>query len=190
MDRGPIRYARSGDVNIAYQVIGEGPFDLVLIHGFFSHLELDWEHPALAHIIERLVLVRAADPVRQARHRPLRPVRRHARLRGADGRRSRRDGRGRSEQAALFGYSEGGPMSRALRRDVPGANACARPLRHVRETPANGRRLSLGADVGGARRERPKSSSEHWGERFDLEAMAPNAADDLIEWAGSEAGPR
>jgi pimeloyl-ACP methyl ester carboxylesterase len=34
----PIRYAKSGDVNIAYQVTGDGPFDLVLVHGFFSHL--------------------------------------------------------------------------------------------------------------------------------------------------------
>ena len=51
---GPIRYARSGDVNIAYQVVGEGPFDLVLVHGFFSHLELDWEHPDMARFFERL----------------------------------------------------------------------------------------------------------------------------------------
>ena len=43
----PIRYARSGDVNIAYQVTGDGPFDLVLVQGFFSHLEIDWEHPEL-----------------------------------------------------------------------------------------------------------------------------------------------
>ena len=35
----PIRYARSGDVNIAYQVTGDGPFDLVLVKGFFSHLD-------------------------------------------------------------------------------------------------------------------------------------------------------
>ena len=41
----PIRYARSGDVNIAYQVTGDGPFDLVLVHGFVSHLEIDWEQP-------------------------------------------------------------------------------------------------------------------------------------------------
>ena len=40
----PIRYARSGDVNIAYQVTGDGPFDLVLVPGFFSHLEIHWEN--------------------------------------------------------------------------------------------------------------------------------------------------
>ena len=39
------RYAKSGGVNIAYQVTGEGPLDLVLVAGFVSHLELDWEEP-------------------------------------------------------------------------------------------------------------------------------------------------
>ena len=50
----PIRYARSGDVSIAYQVTGDGPLDLVLVPGFFSHLEIDWEHPGSARIFERL----------------------------------------------------------------------------------------------------------------------------------------
>ena len=44
----PIRYARSGDVNIAYQVTGDGPFDLVLVPGFFSHLEIAREHAGYA----------------------------------------------------------------------------------------------------------------------------------------------
>jgi hypothetical protein len=34
-----VRYARNGDVNIAYQVLGDGPLDLVLVPGFISHLE-------------------------------------------------------------------------------------------------------------------------------------------------------
>ena len=50
----PIAYARSGDVNIAYDVMGDGPLDLVVIHGFFSHLEIDLELPAFAHFHERL----------------------------------------------------------------------------------------------------------------------------------------
>jgi hypothetical protein len=50
----PIRYAKSGDVNVAYQVTGGGPFDLVLVPGFFSHLEIDWEHPGHARLLERL----------------------------------------------------------------------------------------------------------------------------------------
>jgi hypothetical protein len=40
-----VRYAKSGDVSIAYQVTGDGPFDLVLVSGFISHLEIDWQEP-------------------------------------------------------------------------------------------------------------------------------------------------
>jgi class 3 adenylate cyclase/pimeloyl-ACP methyl ester carboxylesterase len=42
------RYARSGDVSIAYQVLGDGPFDLVRIPPFVSHVELAWQIPSLA----------------------------------------------------------------------------------------------------------------------------------------------
>ena len=48
------QYARSGDVHIAYQVIGEGPFDLVYIPGWVSHVELAWEEPDLARFLGRL----------------------------------------------------------------------------------------------------------------------------------------
>lgn len=48
------RYADSDGVSIAYQVVGRGPVDLVMIPGFGSHLELAWEHPRLAHFYHRL----------------------------------------------------------------------------------------------------------------------------------------
>jgi pimeloyl-ACP methyl ester carboxylesterase/DNA-binding CsgD family transcriptional regulator/transcriptional regulator with XRE-family HTH domain len=48
------RYARSGDVSIAYQVVGDGPVDLVLGLGFVSHLEYAWEEPGFAHYLRRL----------------------------------------------------------------------------------------------------------------------------------------
>jgi len=35
-------YARSGDVSVAYQVMGDGPFDLVFVPGSVSHVELGW----------------------------------------------------------------------------------------------------------------------------------------------------
>src|SRR5437763_16822330 len=50
----PIHYAQSGDVNIAYQVTGDGPFDLVLVPAFYSHLDNVWAHPASAHLLQRL----------------------------------------------------------------------------------------------------------------------------------------
>ena len=48
------RYARSGDVHIAYQVTGDGPFDLVGVPGFASNVELAWEQPAFARWNRRL----------------------------------------------------------------------------------------------------------------------------------------
>jgi len=41
-------------VHIAYQVVGEGPIDLVLITGLFSHIEHQWEEPSFARFLERL----------------------------------------------------------------------------------------------------------------------------------------
>ncbi len=48
------RYAHSGDVNIAYQVMGEGPLDLVMVPGWVSHLEYAWEEPQAARFFQRL----------------------------------------------------------------------------------------------------------------------------------------
>jgi len=48
------RYARSGPYNIAYQVVGDGPFDLLWIPGFVSNIELAWEEPLLARYLTRL----------------------------------------------------------------------------------------------------------------------------------------
>jgi pimeloyl-ACP methyl ester carboxylesterase len=48
------RYTKSGDYNIAYQVIGEGELDLLYIPGFVSNVELAWEEPLLARFLDRL----------------------------------------------------------------------------------------------------------------------------------------
>src|SRR5215467_15143701 len=48
------KYAKSGDVYIAYQVVGDGPRDLVFIPPFVSHVELYWEEPALVRFLSRL----------------------------------------------------------------------------------------------------------------------------------------
>jgi len=52
--KGPIRYARSGDVHIAYRIFGDGPRDIVLIPGTISHVELLWELPSNEHLLKRL----------------------------------------------------------------------------------------------------------------------------------------
>lgn len=48
------RYAKRGDIHIAYQVTGSGPLDLVLVSVWFSHLEARWEIPGFAHLLHRL----------------------------------------------------------------------------------------------------------------------------------------
>lgn len=47
-------YARSGDVNIAYQVLGDGPLDLIFVMGWISHLEYFWTEPSMARFLRRL----------------------------------------------------------------------------------------------------------------------------------------
>ena len=105
------RYARSGEVNVAYQVIGEGPIDLVCAPAFVSHVELMWEHPTVARFYERLASFSrlivfdkrgtgASDPVSTV---PTLEDR-------MDDVRAVMDAAG-SEQAALFGASEGGTLA-------------------------------------------------------------------------------
>jgi pimeloyl-ACP methyl ester carboxylesterase/DNA-binding CsgD family transcriptional regulator len=48
------RYAKSGNVRIAYQVVGNGPIDLVFVPGFISNLEVHWEDPGYSHLLQRL----------------------------------------------------------------------------------------------------------------------------------------
>jgi class 3 adenylate cyclase len=54
MERSDIRYTRSGDVAIAYQLIGDGPADLVFVTGFVSNLAWAWEHPKIIEFYERM----------------------------------------------------------------------------------------------------------------------------------------
>jgi class 3 adenylate cyclase/alpha-beta hydrolase superfamily lysophospholipase len=104
------KYAKSGGVNIAYQVTGEGPFDLVLVPGWVSHVENAWEEPSFARFLHRLksfcrliLLDRRgtglSDPVAKL---PTLEQR-------MDDVRAVMDAAG-SKKAALFGISEGGPM--------------------------------------------------------------------------------
>jgi pimeloyl-ACP methyl ester carboxylesterase len=54
MERLETRYAKSGKVNIAYQVVGDGPFDLIWVPGWISNVEESWEVPEYAHFLRRL----------------------------------------------------------------------------------------------------------------------------------------
>jgi pimeloyl-ACP methyl ester carboxylesterase len=176
-----IRYARSGEVNIAYEVSGDGPFDLVFIPGFFSHLEIDREHPANAHLLERL----------EAFSRVIRFDKRGTGLsdRGVglpdfetrmDDIRAVMDAAA-SESAALFGYSEGGPMSVLFAASFPlrtralvlyGTYAKrSHPDDDYPWAPTWEERVAVAAEL-----------ERHWGENVDVANMAPSADDELVAW--------
>jgi len=106
------RYTRSGDINIAYQVFGNGPRDLVYVPGWISNIELMWDEPVLASILRRLATFSRvilfdkrgtgmSDPVPESRMPGL-----EERM---DDVRAVMDAVG-SEKATLMGHSEGGNM--------------------------------------------------------------------------------
>jgi len=120
MDVPETRYAQSGNVSVAYQVVGDGPFDLVYAPAFVSHVELAWEIPSLAAYFRRLAsfsrLIRfdkrgtgmsdrvGSLPTLETRMDDLRAV---------------MDAAG-SERAAIIGVSEGGPMAILFAATYPG----------------------------------------------------------------------
>jgi class 3 adenylate cyclase len=117
----PTRYAKSGGVNIAYQVVGDGPVDLVYVPGWVSHVELAWELPDLERGFERLASFSRlilfdkrgtgmSDPV-PAHELPTLEQR-------MDDVRAVMDAVG-SERAAIFGASEGGNMSMLFAATYP-----------------------------------------------------------------------
>jgi class 3 adenylate cyclase len=105
-----VRYARSGDVHIAYRVFGDGPRDVVLVPGTLSHAELFWEFPVNQYLLKRFtpfarVIVfdkrgqglsdRVGEQTLEERIGDVRAV---------------MDAAG-SDRATIFGWSEGGSMS-------------------------------------------------------------------------------
>jgi pimeloyl-ACP methyl ester carboxylesterase len=111
VDVPPTRYAKSGGVSVAYQVVGEGPLELVLAPGGLSHLDLGWADPGYSRFLRRLASfsrlilfdkrgMGMSDPVvvpptLEERMDDIRVVMDAAEC----------------ERAALFGYSEGAPAS-------------------------------------------------------------------------------
>jgi hypothetical protein len=120
-----VRYARSGDVSIAYQIIGDGPFDLVWTPGALSHLELRWADEGVNRFYRGALLLLPPDRLRQARDRALRPGGRDRRPRDTDGRHPRGNGR-RGERVGrdlrgLGGRTDGAASRRHLSRARAGA---------------------------------------------------------------------
>jgi pimeloyl-ACP methyl ester carboxylesterase/class 3 adenylate cyclase len=111
MDIPETRYARSGDVSIAYQVVGEGPFDVVYVPGFLSNVERVWQVPTMAALYRhlasftRLIIVDKRGTGMSDRVSNVATL--ETRM---DDARAVMDAVG-SSRAAIFGGSEGSPMS-------------------------------------------------------------------------------
>src|SRR3954451_6965489 len=176
----PIRYARSGEVNIAYQVTGSGPFDLVLVSGFVSHLEADWDHPVHARFLERLGsfsrLIRFDRRGTGLSDRSVGLPDFETRM---DDVRAVMDAVG-SGRAALMGYSEGGPMSVLFAATYPERTRAlvlygtyAKRLRSddYPWAPTWENRLGAAAEL-----------EATWGENVDLSTMIPGAEAAMADW--------
>jgi pimeloyl-ACP methyl ester carboxylesterase len=170
------RYARSGDTSVAYQVLGDGPTDLVYVPGFLSHLEWNWQYPPVARFLERLASFSRlilldkrgtglSDPVEGV---PTLAER-------MDDVRAVMDAAG-SERAALLGVADGGPLCLSFAAAHPERTsalvlyACPAKFTQDRDypwgwTPA-GIELYLTA------------GEPEWGTGIGAEALAPSLAGD------------
>ena len=112
-------YADSDGVSIAYQVHGDGPLDLVFVPGFVSHVELFWEEPQAARFLRRLasfarviVFDKRGQGLSDRQERPPTLEESMGDLRAV------MEAAG-CESAAIFGISEGGPMSALFAATYP-----------------------------------------------------------------------
>ena len=113
------RYAKSGDVSVAYQVHGDGPLDLVVASGFFSHLEVMWENPRAEAFLRRLGsfarVIRFDRRGTGLSSRAIEPAPIEVRM---DDLRAVMDAAG-VERAAFFGTSEGAALSSVFAASHP-----------------------------------------------------------------------
>lgn len=178
-----IRYARSGDVHVAYQVVGDGPVDIVFVEGSITNRHLQWEAPLYRRFVERLgsfARVILFDKRGMGLSDRVEAGTLEERM---DDVRAVLDAVG-SERAALIGESEGGPLSMLF--------AAAHPERALALVLA-------GAEVkeeitedwpwGESTREEFEESMTTLAERWSrtppsLRALLPSGGDDpqLLEW--------
>ena len=177
-------YARSRDVNIAYQVIGDGPLDLVFVMGWVSHLEYFWREPSFARFLlrlasfARLILFDKRGTGLSDRV----PINELPTLeQRMDDVRAVMDAVG-SERAALCGVSEGGPMCSLFAATYPEKTLALVMIgtyaKRIRDAeypwaPTTEERQHFFEEL-----------RQHWGGPVGLEERAPSVADDpqFREW--------
>jgi pimeloyl-ACP methyl ester carboxylesterase len=172
------RYAKAGGLNIAYQVFGDGPVDLVYVPGWVSNVESAWELPAHERFLQRLgkfarlilfdkrgtglsdPLPTESLPTLEERMEDVRAV---------------MDAAG-SERAAVFGWSEGGLLSTLFAASYPERTVAlvtfgifAKRLRSD-DYPW--------APTADERRRDIELVEREWGREMDIDVLAPSAASD------------
>jgi class 3 adenylate cyclase len=183
------RYAKSGDVHIAYQVTGDGPLDLVWIHGWISHLEYAWEYPPFVHCLRRLGaftrLIRldkrgtglsdrvsiAELPTLEQRMDDVRAV---------------LDAVG-SERAALLGASEGGPMCALFAATYPERSAALVLYgSYAKSVASPDHPWGFSPDFS-AREQELDRLTENWGKTVRQDQFAPGSTVDraYLEWSAA-----
>jgi DNA-binding SARP family transcriptional activator/pimeloyl-ACP methyl ester carboxylesterase len=170
------RYALSGDVHIAYQVLGEGPPDIVFVPGAMSHLDLLWEDAETADFFRRLAGLgrlilfdkrdtglsdRApADSPLEQRIDDVRAV-----MQAAE-----------SDHAVVFGYSEGGAMSIVFAATYPDrVTALILGAATARYRPAPGYPCGEGSEAMFASLE--EIAESRWGQGATIDWFLPSRAD-------------
>jgi class 3 adenylate cyclase len=161
--------------------VGDGPLDLVLVPGFVSHLDLDWEEPRYAHFLRRLAsfsrLIMFDKQGTGLSDRPGGLPDLETRM---DDVRAVLDAVG-SEQAALFGYSEGGPMCVLFAATYPErtSSLVLYGTYAKRQDPDDDYPW---ATTRPERREHAEEIERNWGTDAHLGSMAPNADAALRAW--------
>ncbi len=172
-----ITYAKTVDgVNIAYQVRGDGPVDLVYTLGMAGNFEIEFEAPVGGSIPRATRDVLAGHPVRQARHRPVRPRPWSARLRHAGGRPACRPGRGRIRTGrARRRTAEEGASPRSSPRCTP--TGSLRSSSTTRGHGPRGRRTTRSARSNRMTwRTGEAEIEEHWGTERDWRSGSSRAS--------------
>src|SRR5262245_50009514 len=172
------QYVKSGAIHIAYQVTGSGPLDLVVVPGFVSHLEYVWEHPWPTRFLERLASFSrlilfdkrgtglsdrvGGIPTLEERMDDVRAV---------------MDAVG-SQRAALFGASEGGPMSLLFAATYPERTSA------LALYGSYARRSWLPDHACGQTEEEWQAMidpiEKRWGDAAGIDVRAPSAAKDEV----------
>ncbi len=170
------RYALSGDTSIAYQVLGDGPIDIVFVMGWVSHLDYFWEEPSFARFLTRLAafsrLILFDKRGTGMSDRVLELPSLEQRM---DDVRAVMEAVG-STRAALLGVSEGGPMCSLFAATYPdktlalvmiGTYAKRIHAPDYPWAPTVEQRESFYEDI-----------RQHWGEPLGIDDRAPSRKDD------------